>query len=175
MSKARVKSKAVNAAQSRDEVEELIQVVGDTTRQLARIEADMGDAVSEVKARYERKAEPLKVTLLEAQTRIQGWCEANRAALTHDGRTKTGAFATGEVKWRTRPPSVTVRSVSAVIAWLKENLEGRFIRTKEEIDKEAILAATAGDEPVSIPGVRVGSAGEEFVIEPFTAELAGGV
>lgn len=174
MTRARMKSKAVNAAQSREEVEQLIEVVGDLTRTLTRIEADLGDAIARTKAEFERRAELPKIALLEAQTRIQGWCEANRAELT-GGKTKTAAFATGEVKWRLRPPSATVRSAEAVIAWLKENLGGRFVRTKEEVDKEAILANAASDAPVAIPGVTVKSAGEDFVIEPFTAELKAGV
>lgn len=167
----RTKTKASPAAQSRDEVEALIAEVGDLQRELTRHDADLGDRAARLKAEAEKAAEPLKLRLLEASALIQGWCEANRADLTQGGKTKTAAFPTGEIKWRLRPPAVTVRNAATVIVWLKEKLEGRFVRTKEEVDKEALLADP--EAAAVVPGVRIGSAGEDFVIEPFTAELAG--
>ena len=48
----------------------------------------------------------------------------------------------------------------------------RFLRTKHELDKEAILKE-ATDAAREIPGVRVATGGEDFVVEPVSApELA---
>ncbi|MDR1660890.1 MAG: host-nuclease inhibitor Gam family protein [Azoarcus sp.] len=44
---------------------------------------------------------------------IQLWCEAHRAELTTTGG-KTTNLVTGEVSWRQRPPSVSVRQQEKV-------------------------------------------------------------
>ncbi|MDB5432393.1 MAG: gam [Caulobacter sp.] len=165
----KAKSKAAPAAQSREEVDYLIGFIGNASRKLTRLEADLGDEVAAAKERAESLALPLKAEILDAQARVQGWCEANRAEITSNGRTKTAGFTSGEVKWRLRPMSVKVRSVDAVIALLKDRFQGRFLRTKVEVDKEALLADV--ETARTIPGVMVGSEGEDFVIEPFEAEL----
>lgn len=171
MTKAsRTRARAIPAAQTREEVEELIAYIGTAQRTLTRIEADLGDAVAKAKEIAERSALPLKTAILEAQAKVQGYCEAHRLELTQNGKTKTAPFTTGEVKWRLRPPSVKVRGADAVIAFLKDRMGGRFLRTKVEIDKEALQADA--DTARTIPGITIGSEGEDFVIEPFEAQLA---
>ena len=71
--------------------------------------------------------------------------------------------------WRLRPPSVAVRGVEAVLDQLRRLGLKRFIRQKEEVNKEAIL-----NEPEAVshvPGISI-SQGEDFVVTPFEAELA---
>lgn len=170
----KTKSVAAPAAQSREEVESLIESIGIQQRELQRQEADLGDRLAEAKRDAETRALPLKESIADAQDRISRWCEANRAELTKGGKTKTVEFTTGAVSWRLRPPRVTVRGgEQAVIDWLQKNLAGRFIRTKLELDKEA-LRSTPEMVP-SIPGVKVGSAGEDFIVEPFAGQLVEGV
>lgn len=167
----KIKTTATPAAQSRDEAEAMIGRIGEISRELTRQDADLGDALALAKQKAEAVALPLKDELESLKERVQRWAEANRDDLTRAGKTKTAEFTTGTVSWRLRPPSVTIRGgVDNVIAWLKANLEGRFIRTKEELDKEALRSAP--EIAVTVPGVKLGSAGEDFVIEPFGGELA---
>ncbi|KFB96134.1 exonuclease inhibitor, partial [Trabulsiella guamensis ATCC 49490] len=91
--------------------------------------------------------------------------EANRAELTRDGKTKTANLTTGEVRWRARPPSVTIRKVEDVIAMLKKLSLGKFLRNKEEINKEAILASPT--EVKGIAGIAIKTGVEDFEIIPF--------
>jgi phage host-nuclease inhibitor protein Gam len=100
--------------------------------------------------------------------RVHVWAEANRDALTSNGKTKTVKLAAGEISWRMRPPSVAVRGMAAVIEALKKLKLSRFIRTKEELDKEAVLADP--DAVNAIKGISI-TQREDFVIKPDATEL----
>ncbi|MEW5687206.1 MAG: host-nuclease inhibitor Gam family protein [Pseudomonadota bacterium] len=171
MAKAKIKTMAAPAAQTREEAELAVARIGEVQRELTRQETVLNDQVAALKTAAEEAAKGLKLELTDLQARVQRFCEANRTELTNGGKTKTVLFATGEVKWRARPPSVSVRGAEAVIAFLKATMDGRFVRTKDEVDKEAMLADP--DAARKVPGVKIGSEGEDFVIEPLAVQLAG--
>lgn len=168
MAKPRIKAAAVEVAQSRDDVAARIKAIGDCQRRIARLQADMNDAIAEVTARYQPGIDAEKGSLDGLQKSVQGWCEANRGELTQGGKVKTVQFVTGEAAWRIRPPSVSVRGVETVIDTLKRLGFGRFIRTKEEVNKEAIL--NEPDEVRGVAGLSINSGVEDFLITPFEAE-----
>lgn len=169
MATPRLKTKAaVYASQSRDDVAAEIRAIGDLTRSMARLQADMNDAIAEVTARYQPQLDATKERIASLQDGVQIWCEANRHELTREGRVKTHQFVTGEVQWRQRPPSVSVRGAESVIETLQRLGLCKFLRTKTEINKEAIL-----NEPDAVRGVagitlQVGV--EDFVITPLEIE-----
>jgi phage host-nuclease inhibitor protein Gam len=166
MSKKKIKADAVT---HRDQVNEAIAEMGTLQRERVRIEAAMNDKLAAVKARYEALAKPKGDRINELGLGVKLWCEANRATLTKDGRVKFHEFATGVVKWRLTPWAVSLKNVAEVLALIKAKGLTQYIRTKEEIDKEALLAdrETLGD---SIKGVRIGQK-EEFSIEPAATKI----
>ena len=167
--KLKSKALAVQAPQSRDEVVEHIRIIGDLTRQRTRLAATMNDGIAELQEQYAQQADPINERIEALQAGVQVWCEANRATITNGNKVKFADFVTGTVKWRSKPPSVGLRKIEAVIEALKSNRLSRFIRTKEEVNKDAILAdpkAVAG-----IAGITINSGDEEFVIEPHDQEL----
>ncbi|OBX05803.1 host-nuclease inhibitor protein Gam, partial [Gallibacterium salpingitidis] len=99
------------------------------------------------------------------QKAIEIWCETNRAELTNNGKTKTGSFNTGEVQWRQRPPSVLIRKADDVLDRLRQLGLTRFIRTKDEVNKEAMLAEA--ELAATVTGVTIKKGVEDFVIAPF--------
>lgn len=166
----RIKAQAAAAIpQTREAVTTAIRDMGSAQRQLARIEADMNDALAKVREVYEAQAQPLREQITGLQTGVQTWCEANRAELTNNGKTKTAAFASGEIQWRMRPPSVAVRGVEAVLETLKRLGLDRFLRVKVDVNKEAILSDPEGVRGVA--GIQINQ-GEDFVVAPFETELA---
>jgi phage host-nuclease inhibitor protein Gam len=170
--KARVKAAAVvpNVPQSRSAVVEAIAEIGRRQREVTRIQTEMNDQMAATKEKFETEAQPHVKAIEALQAGVQVYCEAHREELTLRGKNKTVRFASGEVKWRTTPPKVVIGGVEAVMDTLRRVGLGRFIRTKDEISKEAILA-----EPeivAQVPGLRIEQT-EEFVIEPFEAELDG--
>lgn len=145
-----------------------IQVIGEKLRALDALEAAMNDKLAEVKKHFDELAARDRDEIRRHADGIRLYCETNRAVLTKDGRTKTARFATGTVAWRMTPPRVVIRQVDKVLEALKAAKLKRFIRLKEEIDKEAILRdreAVAG-----IKGIAVEQR-EEIVIKPFGADL----
>lgn len=175
MAKAtKTKTKGVNmpVPQSREEAQRFIREIGEANRQIARIEADMNDEIAATKERGELDAAPLygRVRALTEGLRI--WCDANREALTDGHKRKFADLGTGKVEWRNAPARVTIKGVETVLAALKTLGLHKFIRTKEEIDKEAMQREA--DQARLVPGVTIGSEGENFSVEPFEAAIEGG-
>lgn len=174
MAKGKTKTKGVNlpVPQSRDEAAAAIRAIGEDQRELLRIEADMNDALTRIKEEAEHKAAPVRERLEAATEGLKVWAEANRAALTNGNKVKFAELGTGKISWRARPASVSLRKIEEIIARLKAVGLQRFLRVKEEVNKEAMLAEP--DVARTVPGVSIGSEGEDFIVEPFAAELAGG-
>ncbi len=169
MTRTRVKTEAAAwVPASRTEVDAAIAKIGEAQRKRDAIRTAMNDQLAAIKAQHEDAAAPHAAVIKHLAAGVQTWCEANRAELTRDGKTKTVKLGSGEVRWRTRPKSVMVRGAGIVIAALKRLGLDRFIRTKEEVDKEAILREP--DAVQDVKGITI-SQGEDFVIVPFATEL----
>ena len=165
----RLKTAAAQAPQSKEAVVADIKAIGDAHREVMRLTADMNDKVAALQQQYAADAAPFNERIETLQIGVQAWCEANRDDLTNGDKTKTVDFVTGLVKWRIKPPSVAVRGAEAVIALLKSSGLGRFVRTKEEVNKEAIL--NEADAVRGVAGLAINSGVEEFVIEPHDQQL----
>lgn len=165
----RLKAKAkAYAPQTRDDCVADIKKLGDLLRDRVRLEADMNDEIAAITKRYAERLEPLGERIDIMQQGIQTWCEANREELTGGGRVKSANLITGEVSWRQRPPSVGVRGAEAVIETLKKLGLGRFVRSREEVNKEAIL--NEPDSVRGVAGITLVTGIEDFAITPFEQE-----
>lgn len=167
MAKAtRLKAKAqINVPQTRDDAAAYIRTIGDLQRDLQRQSADMNDKIAAITAEYQPTLDSINKRLNDLQEGVQAYCEAHRAELTDGGKVKFANLVTGEVNWRQRPPSVRITGADSVIDTLRRLALGRFIRTKDEVNKEAIL-----NEPEAVQGVAgisIVSGVEDFVITPF--------
>ena len=174
-SKTRVKTTAlVVAAQDKAEAAAHIRRIGDLTREVKRLSAEMGDKKAELEQEYRDLAAPHEAEIQALTASVQAFCEANRSELTQQGKTKTVDFVTGLVKWRVSPPSVKLTGTAAILAYMKEKTAlARFIRVKEEINREAILNEAELFADGQVPGVRISSGVEDFVVEPTDPDLAG--
>lgn len=171
MAKPKLKSAAQLAVpQSKDEAAAYIKKIGDLLRQKLRNEANMNDAIANITASYQPEIEILQAEVNQLQEGVQAYCEAHRDELTQNGKSKSANLITGEVMWRQKPPSVRVSKVDAVIDMLKRLGLAKFVRTKEELNKDAIL-----NEPEAVRGVAglsIVSGTEQFEINPFEQEAA---
>lgn len=154
--------------QTQDEVVAAIAEIGVHQRERTRIETEMNDELAKIREAWEKKAAPHAEAIKALQQGVQIWCEANRGRLTQNGKVKYAHLASGEVKWRMTPPKVVIRGAEAVLEILRSVGLSRFIRAKEEINKEAIL-----NEPEAvrdIPGISFKQQ-EEFIVVPFETQL----
>lgn len=162
-----MKAAAVAAPRDRAEAEQLLAEIGSLQRQVGRLEDRMNDQLTKMKKTTEDLARPLNAQIAVKFQALHVWAEANRAGLCR-GRAKTARLATGEVSWRMTPPAVRVRGVAAVIGRLKRLGLADLLRSKEEINKEAILADPKRVE--GIEGIAIAQR-EEFVAKPFESQI----
>ena len=166
----RIKAKAqAYAPQTKDDCVADIKKLGDLSRDRVRAQADMNDEIAVITKRYSERLDSLSERIDTLQGGIQTWAEAHRDELTGGGKVKTANLITGEVSWRQRPPSVGVRGAEAVIETLKKLGLGRFVRGREEVNKEAIL--NEPDAVRGIAGITLVTGVEDFVITPFEQEV----
>lgn len=156
--------------ETREEAEQMLARLGEIQREKTLLSTALEETLAGERARVEAQALPLTAEAERLTRGIQLWAEANRRSLTNDGRTKTIRLSTGEIAWRARPPSVKLRDQGAILEWLMAKGLARFIRTKSEVNREAML----GEPSVAreVPGVTISSEGEEFVVSPLTEQVA---
>jgi len=163
---SRVKQAAqLPVPQNEDDVNAAIRKIGDLQRLQDSLKTEMDGVIAEAIAGYETPFKQAKEDLAATAQGVQVWCAANRATLTRDGKIKSHRFLAGDVSWRRRPAKVSLRGVDAILAALKKKKLFQFIRTKEEIDKEAMLKDPSALD--AIKGVSIGSGGEDFIIKPL--------
>lgn len=166
---ARQKIKAVAyACQTKDQAIEAIRTLGDTQRELVRIETEINDKIAEATASRKTEIDALRTRIETLTAGIQTWCEAHRAELCAGGG-KTANLITGEVSWRQRPPSVSIRAVDKVLETLRALGLTRFIRSKDEPNKEAMLADPKSVAGIS--GITIVTGVEDFAVQPFEVEV----
>lgn len=165
----KLKSKAqLYVPQTKDDAASDIRKVGDLMREKTRMQADMNDKIAAITEAYQPKFDSISERLDVLQDGVQAYCEAHRDELTNGGKVKSANLITGEVMWRQKPPSVRISKADVVIDTLKRLGLGKFVRSKEEVNKDAIL--NEPDEVRGVAGITVVTGEEQFEINPFEQE-----
>lgn len=169
MAKAKKLTAAAPVPQTDAQAADQLRMVGDVMRQREAAKASFETQIAALQARAAEADAPFRGLLDSLVEGLRVWAEANRERLT-GGRSKTVRLTTGVLAWRARPPSVTVgRGMKdAVIATIETLGLERFLRRKVELDREAMLKEP--DVAAAVPGIEIGSAGDEFVVEPAGLE-----
>lgn len=163
----KIKSKAqATIPQSKLDAQADIKKIGDLQREHLRLSANMNDEIAKITKASAPHLDLLSEQIELLQTGVQTWCEANREMLC--GKGKTANLITGEVSWRQRPPSVRISGADTVIDTLKRLGLTRFVRVKEEPNKDAILAEP--DAVRGVAGIAISTGVEDFIIAPFEVE-----
>jgi len=164
MAKNKRAAETATPPKHRDEAEGYLEQIGLIQREIQLNKMALAEAVANVTAEMEASSAKLTEEHDRLFRGLQLWAEANRHALTDGGKTKTVRLGNGTIAWRQAPPSVQIKGQEAVLAYLMEKKGEEFLRTKVEINREAMLANA--EQASKIPGVTIKSAGESFVIEP---------
>ncbi|HAE37693.1 MAG TPA: host-nuclease inhibitor protein Gam [Candidatus Riflebacteria bacterium] len=158
---------------TRQELVDQIAELGRQERMRNKIENEMNEAITKLKKRYEEEAEPCNQKIKAIVNGVEAYCEVHRDELTDGGKTKTVTLPSGTLSWRKCPPSCRITKPEDVIAMLKKKGLSRFIRVKEEISKDLILAEP--EAIVAVKGIAIVSEKEELSIEPFEVKLEAAV
>lgn len=149
--------------QSRAEVEARLSRIAELRAIIAEREVILQASVAEAERIYTEVVAPLEAEIARLEGEIATWCEARRAELTKNGKTKTVKFVNGEVSWKTGKASVVLtEKEEAIVAALKRLKLKSFIRVSESVDKQMVLKAP--ERVAKVPGLTVRPAGESFGI-----------
>lgn len=166
---------------------------GQLSRDMERAATRLAQATARLTARIEATLAPIKArqSIIEAQ--LEAYADQERGELTDKNKVKFHDMPAGRIGWHSNPASVkwakglngdqVVANVKALLVTMREDaartsegdgateaaierigVVGTFIRTKEEPNKDAMLANTT--LALTVPGVRIGSTGETFYFEP---------
>ena len=160
------KKVVIAVPKSLDEAAEFLRQIGEEQRAIDKVQSHLNTKVDELKTKAMADVNPHQKKISELVEGLFAFAEAHRDELTDGDRRKTVELPTGTFGWRITPPAVLLRNVKSILERLKSLGLKRFIRTKEEIDKKAILREL--DVAITVKGVSI-SQHEEFVVKP--AEL----
>lgn len=117
-----------------DDVDQCLAEIGEIDRELGLIEAGQQEAIDKIKAATKATAEPLQAKKAGLEAQIQQYAEANRGEFA---KVKTRVLTFGAVGFRLST-KVVIKRVADTLQALKDLGLKACIRTKEEVDKEAM-------------------------------------
>ncbi|MBU2082275.1 host-nuclease inhibitor Gam family protein [Patescibacteria group bacterium] len=165
---AMAKKTVIPVPKSLDEAAQFLAEIGQEQRVSEEIRSDLNTAVDKLKTQAMADNEPHQKKVSQLVEGLFAYAEAHRDELTDGGKRKTVKVPTGIFGWRMTPLAVSLRDVESILESLKALKLKRFIRTKEEVDKEAMLKEP--EVAKTVKGVSI-SQHEDFVAKPAELEV----
>lgn len=151
-----------------DEATKFLAQIGEEQRAIDMIQLDFNTKVEKLKAKTMVDVNPHQKKISQLVEGLFAYAEVHRDELTDGGKRKTLEVPTGIFGWRMTPPAVVLRDVKSILKNLKSLGLKRFIRIKEEVNKEAMLKEI--DVAKTVKGVSI-SQREEFIAKPANLEV----
>lgn len=155
------------------DVEGLMAQVAAADAAARKITAQMDAEITRIRERYAAALDAEKAAREAAEEQIASWAELHKADF---GERRSMALTHGTIGWRLGNPAVKLRvrvRAEQALEMVKARLP-EYVRTVEELDKAALLAAYAGkaltDADLEACGLRI-SQTERFYLEPKTEEV----
>lgn len=169
--KKAVKRTVVAVPNSLDEAAKFLARLGQEQRKIDEINLDLNEKLKDLTVKATAKTKPHQESITKIVDGLFVFAESRREELTDGGKKKTVDLPTGTFGWRMTPPAVSLRNVKEVLARLKTMGLSQFVRTKEEVDKEAMLKEQG--LATSVKGVSI-TQHEDFLVKPteLAAEIA---
>ncbi|MHC1736867.1 MAG: host-nuclease inhibitor Gam family protein [Ignavibacteriaceae bacterium] len=127
---------------------------------ISKKEAEMNMKIAKIKENYEEETLEARQDYDYFMAEIEGWSIKNKLMFL---KTRSIEFPIGKIGFRTNPPKVVLLNkkynLKTAMELMKRVFDGKYVRSKEEIDKESILADYSGkkliDETLAAVGLRV--------------------
>lgn len=153
-----------------DQLDELILRYAQIEAKLAKSEAAMNEKIQKIRESYKEVNDPLSSERSEIEKILENFCIANKHEFQ---KQRSRDFTHGIVGFIFNPPKVAQLNkkytVKTSIELLKRIFNDIYIRSKEEINKEAILADYASqkidDQKLAAVGLKIDQ-DETFYISP---------
>ncbi len=158
-----------------EELEERLKEYAMNFATLHKKEAEMNERLNRIKEDFDEKTKDLRYAIDTLSTEISMFCTKNKKDFE---KSRSKEYNFGVIGFRTTPPKVAVLnrkySIKTVIELTKRLFQNTYIRIKEELDKEAILADYSqkklDDEKLASIGLKVDQE-EQFYINPKFEEF----
>jgi len=151
-----------------EEATKFLGKIGEEQRSVDIIKNKLNADVDALKTKAMENAEKHQTKITQLMEGLYAFAEANRDELTDNNKKKSVETPKGMFGWRITPPKVILRNQEIIIETLKSLALDRFVRIKEQINKEALLKES--NIANSIKGVSINQR-EEFVIKPAELEI----
>lgn len=127
---------------------------------IAKKEAMMNTKIQAIKEDFDKSTASERAAKELIEKEIQDFLLINRSEFL---KNRTRQLIHGSLGWRTNPPKVTQLNkkynVKTSIELIKKILDGKYLRLKEEINKEAILvdyaAKSLEDQQIAAVGLKI--------------------
>ena len=171
---SRIKTAATVSIITRDECETLVGQITELTIKKQQLVSEMDEQISTIRSRYETTLGNLDARIEEMTNRCRDWACANTAEF---GSKKSIAFTQGVLGFRTGTPKLKTL-VGFTFARVLDSLRSvkwgaAYIRIKEEVDKEKLIAdygsMTLESSELREIGVKVDQ-DETFFVDPAITE-----
>lgn len=172
--KTRIKTNITPQIITREDAERALSDLQLITINEQKILAQKNKRLAEIEAQYAPDLAEIAAAREDHAAMVQLWAEQNPAAFE---KKKSIEWPAGRFGFRTGNPQVVLLNrkwnLKTVLAAIKTSLPN-FVRTKEEVDKDAILADYAKDPALQPTLAAVGlkvTQDESFFIEPALEEV----
>lgn len=156
--------RTVPTPSSLEEAANYVKAIGQLKRDIDALQASLNEQVEHLTARTAESARPLAERMNQLLEGLYLYAEANRPALTDNGKKKTVDVSSGQFGWRVTPPKVSIANTKQVLANLERLGLEQFIRYTPEVDREAMLRNPALAQ--TIDGVSI-TQQELFFVKPL--------
>lgn len=127
---------------------------------IAKKEAAMNEKIQNIKQKFDEETADARAQKNLIESEVHSFCIQNKAEFL---KQRAKRLIHGSIGFRTNPPKVNQLNkkftVKTTIEFLKKLFDGKYLRMKEEIDKEKVLADYASenidDSQLASVGLRV--------------------
>lgn len=130
--------KIVTEAPAKEDLQGIARQAADAQSDLKKIEAMIEKQVNKIRAKYQPEITKLQELEKEALHKLEAYVLENRSEFD---KKRSRDLTHGIIGLRVSTPSVKIARglASKIVGILEESQLGQFIRTKKELDKEAVL------------------------------------
>ena len=154
---------------SYDDVNQCLLEIGKSESIVAKKEAEMNGKIQLIKDKYDKETEEERKQIEDYKKRVENFCNANKGDFI---KQRSNPLPHGVVGFRNNPPKVVQLSkkwtVKSSLEMLKKLFNAKYVRSKDEMNKDIILADYASgvvnDSNLAAAGVRIDN-DETFFIE----------
>lgn len=143
------KSKVVIEEITETELEQKLSEYANLQNTLRQIEGELNQKITNLRDKYQDKVETLKAQSDDIFTVIQVWAERNRALFE---KKRSKELHHGKIGFRTGTPKAKTKKgfTWASVLELAREFAPAFVRTKDEVDKESLIAKREEAEVAAI-------------------------